>query len=200
MKFYLRDINPDMVTAWKRYFDNIEDVEVSEGDIFEGPMADAIISPANSFGFMDGGIDLVYSDHFGWQLQERLQIELAAHHDGELPVGEAVIIPTNKADDIKFLISAPTMRVPMNVDKTVNAYLAFRASIRAIRDWNATHAEKPEFQIDSVTCPGLGTAVGKMSYDACAKQMFFAYCTCWLKYPQKISHLGDAFSLHHALI
>lgn len=26
------------------------------------------VSPANSFGFMDGGIDMVYSRHFGWQM------------------------------------------------------------------------------------------------------------------------------------
>ena len=31
-------------------------------------MADAIVSPANSFGFMDGGIDMVYSKRFGWQM------------------------------------------------------------------------------------------------------------------------------------
>lgn len=28
------------------------------------------VSPANSFGFMDGGIDLAYSLHFGWQMYE----------------------------------------------------------------------------------------------------------------------------------
>ena len=26
------------------------------------------VSPANSFGFMDGGIDMAYSLHFGWQM------------------------------------------------------------------------------------------------------------------------------------
>ena len=35
-------------------------LQISCGDIFEGaPSADAIVSPANSFGFMDGGIDMV---------------------------------------------------------------------------------------------------------------------------------------------
>ena len=35
-------------------------MQISYGDIFEGaPSADAIVSPANSFGFMDGGIDMV---------------------------------------------------------------------------------------------------------------------------------------------
>ena len=34
--------------------------------------ADAIVSPANSFGYMDGGIDLVYLHRFGWELQTAL--------------------------------------------------------------------------------------------------------------------------------
>ena len=30
------------------------------------------VSPANSFGFMDGGIDMAYSVHFGWQMYVRI--------------------------------------------------------------------------------------------------------------------------------
>jgi hypothetical protein len=71
-------------------------------------------------------------------------------HGGELPVGQAIIVRMfepgitdvsklwwynnlyfNKGKPIEYLISAPTMRVPMDVSNTVNAYLAFRAVIRA---------------------------------------------------------------------
>ena len=58
--------------------------------------------------------------------------------------GDAIILPAYASDtefkpdknksegkQIKYLISAPTMRVPMDVSKTVNAYLAFRACLRA---------------------------------------------------------------------
>ena len=37
----------------------------------------AVVSPANSFGFMDGGLDYKLSERFGWALQERLQRRLA---------------------------------------------------------------------------------------------------------------------------
>lgn len=37
----------------------------------------------------------------------------------------------NEGKPIKYLISAPTMRVPEDVSDTVNAYLAFRAVLRA---------------------------------------------------------------------
>ena len=60
--------------------------------------------------------------------------------------GQAAIIPTfpdgtpevdtckkgcNEDRPIKYLISAPTMRVPLDVMDTANAYLAFRAIILA---------------------------------------------------------------------
>lgn len=99
IRFIFRDRNLDVVEAWREYFQSAKDVTVSQGDIFDAP-ADAIVSPANSFGFMDGGIDLAYSYRFGWALQERLQAMLRAEHDGELPVGQAVILETG---DEQFL-------------------------------------------------------------------------------------------------
>ena len=149
---------------------------MSAGDIFPAP-ADAIVSPANSFGFLDGGIDLAYSLRFGWHVQDRLQKLIQADHDGELPVGQAVIVETG---DSRFplLISAPTMRVPMDVSATVNAFLAFRAVIRSAQAYNRT-AGRP---IETILSPGLGTAVGRMHPKACARQMYYAYRT---------SHLGQ---------
>jgi hypothetical protein len=95
MRYYLRDRNPQIVQAWKKHFNGVGDVDISCGDIFDlGDRIDAVVSPANSFGFMDGGIDYVYSLRFGWQLQERLQAHLQKYHDGELLVGEGVVIPT----------------------------------------------------------------------------------------------------------
>jgi protein-tyrosine phosphatase len=77
---HLRDINPNMIASWQERFAGHErKVTVSCGDIFGAPVhgVTAIVSPANSFGFMDGGIDLAYSRHFGWGLQTRLQKLLA---------------------------------------------------------------------------------------------------------------------------
>ena len=55
MKFLLRDNNPALTDAWREQLAQAPDVEVSCGDVFD-VTADAIVSPANSFGFMDGGI------------------------------------------------------------------------------------------------------------------------------------------------
>ena len=187
LTFYLRDIDAAVVRAWKEHFKDIDAVQVSKGDIFELE-ADAIVSPANSFGYMDGGIDLVYVRRFGWKLQDRLQAHLKDQHDGELPVGQATIIETLDAA-IPFMVSAPTMRIPMNVSTTVNAYLAFRAAIRAVKQHNAD-GNKP---IRSVLCPGLCTAIGMMPPGAAARQMVLAYRVCVLG--EQINPRG-----HHQLL
>src|SRR5437868_2455500 len=137
VRYYLRDREPQLPDAWRRYFYGLDSVEASCGDIFD-VQADAIVSPANSFGFMDGGIDLAYSRRFGWELQARLQALLREEYDGELLVGQAVLLETHD-DTIPYLISAPTMRVPMNVAGTVNAYLAFRAVLRVVNAHNRKH-------------------------------------------------------------
>jgi O-acetyl-ADP-ribose deacetylase (regulator of RNase III) len=179
---HLRDLGKPLVDAWNREFAGTSSVRVSAGDIFttkpgqideSDPIdikADAIVSPANSFGFMDGGIDAVYTYQFGAGLQERLQAIIEHDFGGELPVGSAVIVPTMHAD-IPWCISAPTMRVPRNVADTVNAYLAFRAALRAVLVHNASGLPR----INSVLCPGLGTAVGQMPVARCARQMRCAW-------------------------
>lgn len=44
---------------------------------------DAVISPANSFRFMDGGIDLLYCRRFGWHVQVHLQARIATKDFGD---------------------------------------------------------------------------------------------------------------------
>jgi len=185
--FELRDIDAEIVAAWQKYFMGIANVRISHGEIFESS-ADAIVSPANSFGYMDGGIDLVYLHRFGWELQTRLQSHLKADHDGELPVGQATIVETFDAD-IPYLVSAPTMRIPMNVANTLNAYLAFRAAIRAIKQHNREHPGA----IRTILCPGLCTAIGRMPPDLAARQMAAAYEVCVLN--QTVSPGGHRYLL-----
>jgi len=182
IEIHLRDLGKPLIDAWNREFAGIDSVRTSCGDIFSTKpgqvtvddtidvKADAIVSPANSFGFMDGGIDAVYTFQFGEGLQQRLQALINAEHGGELPVGSAVIIPTMHKD-IPWCISAPTMRIPRDVADTVNAYLAFRAALRAVLDHNAIG--RPV--IKSILCPGLGTAVGHMPVARCARQMRVAW-------------------------
>jgi O-acetyl-ADP-ribose deacetylase (regulator of RNase III) len=191
----LRDLNSAMVLAWRKAFAGCEGVEVSGGDIF-GERADAIVSPANSFGYMDGGIDLVYSQFFGWDLQTRLQERLRDEHHGELPVGSALVIETRHAE-IPWLVSAPTMRIPMAVPDTVNAWLAFRATLRAVQAHNAANPRKP---IQSLLCPGLCTAVGRMPPERSARQMRHAWDIVMLGQPWPPPTPGATLQAHFDLV
>lgn len=170
IKFFLRDLDPAVVNAWNDAFKEYQNFKIELNDIFSGEPADAIISPANSFGVMDGGIDLAYTRFFGEYLPQRLQKRIIEKWHGEIPVGNAEIICIDR-EDYKYLISAPTMRVPQVIRFTANAYLAFRAAILAVID----HNENCSYQIASILCPGLGTATGELPAEICARQMRLAY-------------------------
>lgn len=171
VKFIFRDLDIGVIDAMHDSFKRIPQFSASLGDIFTPAPVSAIISPANSFGIMDGGIDLAYTKYFGKQLPERLQQYIKTNFYGELPVGQAVIIPTIN-ENIRYLISAPTMRIPQNVQKTANAFLAFRACLIAINEHNMKSSDLP---IETVLCPGLATATGNLRADLCAIQIVKAY-------------------------
>jgi O-acetyl-ADP-ribose deacetylase (regulator of RNase III) len=57
------------------------------------------------------------------------------------------------------------------VAQPVNAYLSFRAALRAVERYNQ---QRPG-SIKAVACPGIGTGVGEMPVGLCAKQMRAAW-------------------------
>ena len=187
-----------MVEAWDTAFAGVDEVTTSCADMFEPghPLGAgvAIVSPANSFGYMDGGIDLVYSKHFGWDVEDRLRKRIVDDFDGELPVGNAVVVATEDSK-IPWLVSAPTMRVPMNVAKTANAYLAFRAALIAVADHNRNSSAR----IDTLFCPGLCTANGRMPNHRAAKQMFEAFVAVVFRAGIRKGGLAGAVR-HHMLL
>src|SRR5579871_49495 len=101
MKIVLTANEDSLYNAWLEFFSDgdIESVlgvelVVHRGSIFEVE-ADALVSPANSFGFMDGGIDAAYTDRFGPGLSQRLREIIKTKHHGELLVGQAQIVSTH---------------------------------------------------------------------------------------------------------
>src|SRR5215831_14903577 len=119
MKIILTAREADLEKAWRAHCGDLQDVIVHAGSILDAS-CDAVVSPANSFCFMDGGIDALYIQRFGWQVQDRLRRKILEQHHGELIVGNAEIVETGDAG-IPFLIAAPTMRVPMVLESnTVN--------------------------------------------------------------------------------
>ena len=144
---------------------------------------------------MDGGIDRAYTARFGTQVQDRLREMLAREWDGELPVGLAVVVETGAAD-IPYLVAAPTLRAPGSVANTLNAYLSFRAVLRAVRRVN----DQRPGAIRAVACPGMGTGTGEMPDGLCARQMRAAWDEVEGGMPFRPAGVNDALLQHYRLL
>ena len=169
LRIILCDPHLPVVEAWQCYFTGLPDVSVLCDNIFTLE-ADALVSPANSFGRMDGGLDAQIVEFFGEEIEEEVQQRIRDRHDGELLVGQAEVIITN-ASQFPFLVVAPTLRVPQNIARTVNPYLAFRAALRTVLEFNSLHGGL----IQTLVVPGLGTDNGFMPPLRAARQMRAAY-------------------------
>lgn len=174
MQIILTSVEAPLYAAWEEYCSDLGGVTLHQGSILD-VACDAVVSPANSFGFMDGGIDMLYTWHFGWQVQERLQQRIVEKHHGELLVGAAEIVETDN-ESIPFVIAAPTMRVPMTLHPdTTHPYLAARAVLLLVKHGVFTHGpyigERIGDFVQRIAFPGLGTGVGHVHPRLCARQV-----------------------------
>lgn len=187
MHYLLIDKNPSMVSAWREYFEEEDNVKILEGDL-TNVSCDAIVSPANSFGFMDGGVDYAISMRLGWELQFELQKIIKNLPEGELIVGKALVMETGD-ELIPYLVSAPTMRVPMNfnISTSINAYLAMKATLIETRNHS---------KIEYVAIPGFCTGVGKMQTQIAARQMYQAYKEIIKEEKMDFKDYGEAQKYH----
>lgn len=189
---YLIDQSVGLVEAWRNSFAAIPEIKPLHGDYFQQP-ADAMVSPANSFGIMDGGLDLAIRHQLGPAVEARLKQVIVEKYHGELPVGSAEIVETNH-ERWKYLVAAPTMRIPESVAYTLNAYIAFRAILVAIENFNKAARMR---RIDSIVCSGLGTGVGGMAATKCAGQMLLAYKA--ILSPAMIGRFESIHAFHQTL-
>lgn len=174
MKIILTATNPRLVAAFRAICGDLEGVTIHEGPILD-VACDAVISPANSFGFMDGGIDAQYVEKFGAKVQDRVRWQILQDHHGELLVGAATIVETGSTN-IPFLIAAPTMRVPMALSReTINPYLAMRAVMLLVREGvfqaGRFKGQKISDHVTTIAVPGMGTGVGRVPATICARQI-----------------------------
>jgi O-acetyl-ADP-ribose deacetylase (regulator of RNase III) len=188
MKLVLTAMDAALADAWTQFCGDLDGVSVHRGSILD-VACDAVVSPANSYGFMDGGIDALYVDKFGTAVQDRLRRAILTRHHGELLVGSAEIVETAHPRT-PYLIAAPTMRVPMALGAdTINPYLATRAVLLLVR-----HGVFPEGPLAGqrlaehlrvIAFPGIGTGVGRVPAKIAARQVRTAID----------EHLQDTFRL-----
>src|SRR5688572_309522 len=95
VKFVLVDINPKMVSAFRETFEENPEIEVVQGSMLEQKVS-AWVSPTNSYGNMDGGLDQVIKSHLGVKVEQALKQEIAKRYGSTLPVGHATCVLTGR--------------------------------------------------------------------------------------------------------
>ncbi|WP_079709788.1 macro domain-containing protein [Paraliobacillus ryukyuensis] len=149
----------------KTEFNKFDNVEIHAG-IFENlDNIDCLVSPANSFGLMNGGMDAAITRYFGNQLQERVQEYIMKEFYSEQPVGTSFIINTQN-ENIPYLAHTPTMRIPQDISKTENVYSAMRATL--------IETERHK-NINTVAIPAFGHGAGRVHAKDVAYQMAKAF-------------------------
>jgi O-acetyl-ADP-ribose deacetylase (regulator of RNase III) len=170
LKLILVAPNPLLYEAFQKYFNSFPNVEIVNNYFEWLPEFDCIVSPANSFGMMDGGIDADIIRFFGKSLMDKVQQRILEEYLGEQPVGTSFIVETDHPKH-PFLAHTPTMRVPMTIAGTDVPYVAMWAMLLAVRGHNQTAKQK----INTIACPGLGTGIGRVPYVEAARMMSVAY-------------------------
>ncbi|CAG8450557.1 791_t:CDS:2 [Ambispora gerdemannii] len=189
----LLDIMQSLVQAWEKELATIDlpqnslKVEIHHTTFqkyLEKKPAECLVSPANSFGLMDGGLDYFISEYYGGVNSLIPVVQSAVQEDwcGEQNVGTCLLVDVDelaqKVKDRKnvprYIAHCPTMRTPKKLygDDDI-VYRCTWAILTCIRKHNAT-LRRPEDRINNVICAGFGSGVGAFPVEGCAKQMVLA--------------------------
>ncbi|MEQ8858174.1 MAG: macro domain-containing protein [Pseudomonadales bacterium] len=126
---------------------------------------DTVVAPANSYGYMDGGIDKDYQRYFGPSIEITIQDAIRHRNDALLEVGAAIVVSTGN-DRIPRMIVAPTMLLPQAA-RPQDCFYAMAAILNAY--------DRNRSRIEHIYSPGLGTGVGQVDPDDSAREMASAY-------------------------
>ncbi|MBP3959129.1 macro domain-containing protein [Gemmata sp. G18] len=165
-------VHPDeaMCAAFRRRFAGLRGVRVVRGRFEDLEPHDCFVTAGNAFGIMTAGIDAAVVGAFGEELMARVQHRIMNDYFGEQPIGTAFVLGTGSSA-IPFLVHAPTMRVPGNIDGTDKVYCATWAALLAVQAHNTTNAHR----IETVAFPAMGTGFGGVPFDEAARQMAVAW-------------------------
>ncbi|MCR5323638.1 MAG: macro domain-containing protein [Lachnospiraceae bacterium] len=169
MKIVLIDLDKEMIKAWEEKFSQYTDVQIVNvefGEYMKGHLdeIDAVVSAANSFVLMDGGLDAAYIRTFGKELQNAVQEKLMTEYFGEQPVGSSMIVAIPGYAG-KWLIHTPTMRVPQPILDPRIVYSCTRSSlVMALKN-----------DIGTILLPAFGHLTGRIKSSVVASLMEKAY-------------------------
>ena len=179
IKITFVSLNREIVNTVNNVFSGYSNITAIHSNIGQCQSHDCIVSPANSFGNMDGGIDRTISymlntiddrDYIG----KKVRKEIHRRFRGEQPVGSCIILPTDN-NKFPYLAHAPTMRIPRNCVGTLNAYYAFKAVLCDILNFNKKMISIGKEPIRSILTTTFCTGCGELPLRMALLQMKKAY-------------------------
>lgn len=194
IKITLLDIESDMRNAWKEELNNYNDlqgesyfpnVEVVNMGIVEWLEQNnnhvlGIVSPANSFGLMDGGYDgaitKYFEEYYDFNLIPIVQRHLKDNFWGEQPVGSCTMIKIPVMNT--YILHTPTMIRPSIIQDPRIVYHCTRSCI----------LEAMKREIPHIIIPAFGGKCGQVPYKTIAQYMIAAIET--------FSHMPEEFTWH----
>ncbi|KAF4618830.1 hypothetical protein D9613_010040 [Agrocybe pediades] len=202
LRFILLDKSGDLVREWTKAFGELVPEAIRQkfemvtskspklSDLEEKyKHFDCIVSPANSYGRLDGGFDAVISDALSpddfFAPTRLVQSVLYKRWRGYLPPGVCMLVPlqgqqyptlSKNPHGCSFIALCPTMRVPENIqwnkEIVYNLMWSLLVAVDEHNDACSTADINPSAQ--EVLMTGLGTGVGGISAEKCARQMALA--------------------------
>ena len=128
-------------------------IKVLKGDLTELEV-DAIVNPANSLGYMGGGVAGAIKRKGGREIEEE------AVKKSPIEVGSAVATTSGKLK-CRYVIHAPTMERPAMRIGVDNVEKATRAAFELAKS----------MKLKSIALPGMGTGVGGVKEEDAARAM-----------------------------
>jgi O-acetyl-ADP-ribose deacetylase (regulator of RNase III) len=148
------DINEALIALAKRDVPELPGISFAAGDALS-LTADAVVTPANSFGFMDGGMDAAVIARFGESIANLVRTRIATYPFGEVLVGQAFMVPTGDPK-IPNVIFAPTVRAPKPITHPADVLLAARAAVKLAVDAG----------LSKIVMPCMGAGSGRLTPNA----------------------------------
>jgi O-acetyl-ADP-ribose deacetylase (regulator of RNase III) len=190
MNIIFIDKNRQFIDTIKNVFSHVPNVSAQSVDVESiNRVGTAFVSPANSFCLMSGGIDATYNCRMFRGIETKVkellnQLNTVSKYGNKyLPIGSAIVTPITP---LTCLISAPTMYLPHDISKTMNAYHAFMAILCAFQQYCAYN-----HHITQLVCPALCIGYGKMPINVAVNQMYQAYLDWNLhKIPLKVNFIN----------
>lgn len=165
---YLLAVKDEQAEAFHMAFADIADAEIVREDFCNfmeaHPAVDGIVSPANSFGMMTGGLDRALRDFFGMDLQDAVRETILTEHFGEQTVGTSIALDIPGFPG-KKLFHTPTMRTPSVILDYQTVYLCMRSALM----------EAIKAEVEHLVVPAFGGSTGRVPADIIAQNMRTAY-------------------------